>query len=226
MNRLALYACILILYSTLSNCKSDCEGSYTIEGIIWNGTKNTPRSGITIEAVAGKNNSLFSTGSNVKDLGKNRTDNNGYFKITYDCNDEMTSASIHSPNLSPNTIAGLPINQNINRTFNIPDSTTILITMTGNPLNESDTVYLCAPTASLYYDDYTYRNPFFTFTKAQMDINNTKLVRIPYFSGNESTYFVIAKGYQNLLAKFTKHETIPVTLSKLEPEVNSYTISY
>lgn len=226
MNTYIKIGCFVILSFVLSRCKNDCEGNYTIEGTIWNGTKNTPRSGIMIKAVAGKNNSLFSTNANVTDLGNARTDNSGYFKITYACNDEMTGAAINSPDLSPNTIDGLPINQNINRQYNIPDSTTILITITGSPLNNGDTIYLCAPTATLYYDADSYYNPFFIFTKAQMDVNNTKTIRIPFSQVNQSTYFIIAKGYQNLLAKFTKHETIKVSLSKLEPEINTYTLSY
>ncbi len=221
MNRLAFYACILILSFTLSNCKSDCEGSYTIEGIIWNGTKNTPRSGITIEAVAGKNNSLFSTGSNVKDLGKSRTDNNGYFKITYDCDDEMTSASIHSPNLSPNTIAGFPINQNINRTFNIPDSITLIIKLAKiNGLGMNDTLYLLVGNqlANMVY-----------FTQNTFKTGTIMLNRFDYLTSlsiNQSLPITHTIGYSRFIEEIKKPWIGAKNLTLLEPDINTYTISY
>ena len=115
--------------ATISSCKKDCSGSYTIDGTLWNGTKNQPRKGILVKAIAGKGNSLFSGGSNVQDVGNARTDENGYFKISYNCiGDDMTGISLSSPDLPYSGISNenrLPINQNYNQTYNIPDSVSL-----------------------------------------------------------------------------------------------------
>ncbi len=40
MLKLVSYIILLIFALALSNCKKDCNGSFTIEGTLWNGTKN------------------------------------------------------------------------------------------------------------------------------------------------------------------------------------------
>ena len=217
---------------TLSNCEKDCNGTYTIEGTITNGTKGKPRTGILVKAVAGKGNSLFSGGSNVQDVGNARTDENGYFKITYNCiGDDMTGISLSSPDLPYSGISNndrLPINQDYKQTYNIPDSSTIKVTLTTNlNLNDNDTVYLCAPNATnSNYGDETYYNRYYIYSKK--DINTTKIYRIKYeyrSNGGYSVVFLAAVGYQNLLAKIANKKPITFVLSKLEPETNDITIN-
>lgn len=213
---------------TLSNCEKDCSGTYTIEGTITNGTKGKPRNGILVKAVAGKGNSLFSGGSNVRDAGSARTDENGYFKINYNCiGDDMTGISLSSPDLPYSGISNenrLPINQNFNQNYNIPDSVTLDVYFTStNGLGNSDTLYVY-----MGLPDNVQR---LVFTKNIEPIGFYKRFRIRYKDAISMKYtigFASGIGYSNYSANLL----IPVggsminNIRKLDPEINAFTINY
>jgi hypothetical protein len=190
--------------ATISSCKKDCSGSYTIDGTPWNGTKNQPRKGILVKAIAGKGNSLFSGGSNVQDVGNARTDENGYFKISYNCiGDDMTGISLSSPDLPYSGISNenrLPINQNYNQTYNIPDSVSLIINFSStNMLGPDDTLY--------YMIGIPYNNEEKYFVGSFVPTGFYKNFRIPYkiaLNNNFTIKIKAAKGrvaYNNELRK-------------------------
>jgi hypothetical protein len=218
----------IFLTITLSNCKKDCNGSYTIEGTLWNGTKNQPRKGILVKAVAGRGNSLFSGGSNVRDAGNARTDENGYFKIVYNCiGDDMTGISLSSSDLPYSGISNddrLPINQDYKRTYNIPDSVSLNINFsTTNGLGNSDTFYVY-----IGIPDNIQR---LVFTKDIQPNGFYKRFRIRYQDAISMKYTI---GYNSGIgyATYKANLLIPVgesminNIIKLEPEVNDITINY
>jgi hypothetical protein len=218
----------IFLTITLSNCKKDCNGSYTIEGTLWNGTKNQPRKGILVKAVAGRGNSLFSGGSNVQDVGNDRTDENGYFKITYNCiGDDMTGISLSSPDLPYSGISNddrLPINQDYKRTYNIPDSVSLIINFSStNMLGPDDTLY--------YMIGIPYNNEEKYFVGSSVPTGFYKNFRIPYkiaLNNNFTIKIKAAKGrvaYNNELRKSPENLELN-NVKKLEPEVNEFTIYY
>jgi hypothetical protein len=228
MKTILKFFLIFFLTITLSNCKKDCNGSYTIEGTLWNGTKNQPRRGILVKAVAGKGNSLFSGGSNVRDAGNARTDENGYFKIVYNCiGDDMTGISLSSSDLPYSGISNddrLPINQDYKRTYNIPDSVSLNINFSSiNGLSNSDTLYVL-----IAIPDNTQR---LIFTKDNQPNGLYKTFRMEYKKINSlkfSINYLYAIGYTNYsqLLKGSFPISQQNNVSKLEPEVNSLTIVY
>ena len=214
--------------ATISSCKKDCSGSYTIEGTLWNGTKSQPRKGILVKAVAGKGNSLFSGGSNVRDAGSARTDENGYFKISYNCiGDDMTGISLSSADLPYSGISNddrLPINQDYKQTYNIPDSVSLNINFSSiNGLSNSDTLYVLIAMPDMIKE--------YSFISSNVPNGFYKRFRLPYkdaISKKYSLAIVYAIGYKNYqIAQNTDwSERNKNNISKLEPEVNDITINY
>jgi hypothetical protein len=222
--------------ATISSCKKDCSGSYTIDGTLWNGTKNQPRKGILVKAVAGKGNSLFSGGSNVRDVGNARTDENGYFKISYNCiGDDMTGISLSSPDLSYSGISNqnrLPINQNFTGSYNIPDSVTINIYIEPkSPLLTSDTAYIHIPGATESFDNQSYYARFYRVTpSSSIKSGLFKTVRIKYkdqeYPIDNKLFFRSARGYSSYLNVIKNNPEFSILLTKMEPEKNEITIYY
>jgi hypothetical protein len=224
-NLLALSACML-LACLFVQCDKDCSGSYTIEGVLWNGTKNQPSSNTLIKASAGGQSSLFSGSVNTKDLGSSITNSDGRFKINYDCVNEDWGVSIKSSGVPGTGIDGnIPLNQNINKTYNIPDSVTIKVTLEGN-MGDLDTVYLRTRTANLYYDKVSYYDRFIALTKRDLLTTNIVTFRIVYNPYQTDDYFIVAKGYAEYVNKIANKAIIRYSYKKLEPETNNYTVYY
>jgi hypothetical protein len=236
MKLIIVITCCFFLQVTLSSCEKDCKGSYTIEGTIWNGTKGKPRTGILVKAVAGKGNSLFSGGSNVRDVGNARTDENGYFKISYNCiGDDMTGISLSSPDLSYSGISNqnrLPINQNFTGSYNIPDSVTINIYIEPkSPLLTSDTAYIHIPGATESFDNQSYYARFYRVTpSSSIKSGLFKTVRIKYkdqeYPIDNKLFFRSARGYSSYLNVIKNNPEFSILLTKMEPEKNEITIYY
>jgi hypothetical protein len=236
MKLIIVITCCFFLQVTLSSCEKDCKGSYTIEGTIWNGTKGKPRTGILVKAVAGKGNSLFSGGSNVRDVGNARTDENGYFKISYNCiGDDMTGISLSSPDLPYSGISNqnrLPINQNFTGSYNIPDSVTINIYIKNRSLmSEQDTAYLRIPGATEYFDSKSFDYKFYRIYKNSPVTDGLfKILRIRYkdqgYPIDNKLFFRSARGYSSYLNVIKNNPEFSILLTKMEPEVNEVIVYY
>jgi hypothetical protein len=121
-----IFICLFAI--TFSHCKKDCKGTYTWKGTLWNGTKNKPHINTKIDFKGGGESSLFSSSVNAKDLGTVYTNEDGQFSFTYNCiNEDDWSVSMF-PRIGTNPpIYTVAKNQDVNETYNIPDSVTIYI---------------------------------------------------------------------------------------------------
>ncbi len=156
------YILLFVFALTLSNCKKDCNGSFTIEGTLWNGTKNQPYTNTKIEIAAGGKSSLYTGALNAKDLGTVYTNNLGKFTFTYNCIDEDDWKIFLNLGIAKNiTNLEVPINQNYSQFYNIPDSVSIKVVLNIKSLKPSDTIFLRAPNAPDFsFTDITYTNRY------------------------------------------------------------------
>lgn len=216
---------IFVFAMTLSHCKNDCEGTYTWKGRLWNGTKNKPYLNTKIDFKGGGSSSLFSSSVNAKDLGTVYTDEDGKFSFTYNCiNEDDWSVSMF-PRIGSNPpIYTVAKNQDVNETYNIPDSITLDVYFSStNGLGNADTLYVY-----IGLPDNIQR---LVFTENIEPIGFYKRFRMRYQDAASMQYtigFASGIGYLN----YKSNLLIPVggsminNIRKLEPEVNELTIYY
>ncbi|MBP9689747.1 MAG: hypothetical protein KBE91_09070 [Bacteroidia bacterium] len=233
MKKLIIYFVIPFFALTLSNCKKDCNGSFTIEGTLWNGTKNQPHTNTKIEIAAGGKSSIYTGVSNGKDLGTVYTNNLGKFTFTYNCIDEDDWDIVLKPKILQAThFFKVPLNQNYSQFYNIPDSVTIKVYIKPRqPLGLNDTAYLRIPGANEYFDNKSYYAPFYRiYSNSMITDGYFKTIRIRYKDQNypldNALKFRTARGYNNYLNTLSNTPEFSVLLNKMEPDVNEITLYY
>ena len=208
-----------------SNCKKDCKGTYTVNGTLWNGTKNKPYIKTKVDFTGGGASNLFSSSVNAKDLGTVYTNEDGKFIFTYNCINEDDWSVGFIPRIG-STLLNYTVakNQDVTETYNIPDSVSLdLFIRQKNNFNTTDTLFLLIAMPDMIKE--------YSFIHLNIPNGFYKRFRLPYkdaISKKYSLAIVYAVGYNNYkIAQNTDWSAQNKNnISKPEPEINEFTIFY
>ncbi len=205
-------------------CEDDCDKTYTISGTVWNGTTDRPRAFIKIEAGAGGQSNLFSGSVNAKDFEPTTTDALGFFSLKYKCVEDNWKISVTSKKVPGEVISyDIPTNKNYEGRFNIPDSVTLdLYFNKTTGLGPNDTLFV-----RIGIPDHQQELLFFERNQPSGFYKRYRIDFAESLSMRSSLSIIYGIGKDAYLGpKPYTADIFKNNISKREPEINTFTITY